>query len=80
MRISCEIDESRLQKREDVIENDDHRIVAVEYCLANCDGDAHRTGIAQGLGSFCERHVHRSVDMTVKRWPIEAGAVAATLT
>lgn len=73
-----EMDDSRLQKREDVVENDDYRMVAVEYCLLACEGVAHQTGVAQGDGCFCEHHVHRSGDLTVKRWPEGMGALAAS--
>lgn len=79
-RFEYDIDEVLLQKRESSWENDEHKITAVEYCLKDCEGNAHKTGVAQGDGSFCELHVHRSVDMAVKRWPVQAGAVAASLT
>lgn len=74
-----DVDESELIKRVDVFENDDQRLEATEYCFAGCQGQAHVTGAPQGDGSFCEQHVHRSVAMVLKRWPIEAGAAAASL-
>jgi hypothetical protein len=74
-----QVDESELTKRVDVSENDDQKLVATEYCLTGCGGAAHTTGVAQGDGSFCERHVHRSVHLTIKRYPEFAGAIAASL-
>jgi hypothetical protein len=71
------VDESELIKRIDVDENDDIRIEATEYCLIGCKGNAHVTGVAQGDGSFCELHVHRSAHGIVKRWPEGMGAIAA---
>lgn len=75
-----DLDETQLQKKESTWEDDDMLIKAVEYCLLDCPGNAHKTGLAQGDGSFCELHVHRSVDAVAKRWPTELGAEVAKLT
>jgi len=74
-----DVDESELIKRVDVHENDDIRIESVEYCVLGCAGHAHKTGVAQGDGCFCELHVHRSAHGIVKRWPEGMGAIAAVL-
>lgn len=75
-----EMDEALLQRHDLQIDNEDHRLDAVEYCVRDCQGQAHITGIAQGDGCFCERHIHRSVDLHVKRFPVECGGRAASLT
>ena len=64
-----EMDESALLKRVDVVEDDSQRVEAVEYCLLDCPGGAHRTGHPEGMGCFCPQHVHRSVHVTVKQVP-----------
>jgi len=74
-----EMDETLLQKREDVVDNDEYHFDITEYCLLGCTGQAHQTGVAQGDGCFCELHVHRSIAGQIKRWPVEAGAEAASL-
>lgn len=73
------MDTSLLQCLQTVEENDDVRVEAIEYCLLDCEGHAHKTGVAQGDGCFCELHVHRGAHGIVKRWPVEAGGVAASL-
>jgi hypothetical protein len=64
-----EMDVEALQQCEYVYENDDQRVTAVEYCLRDCAGEAHRTGAPAGSGCFCPSHVHRSVHVIMKRWP-----------
>lgn len=64
-----DLDEVFLRRREDVVDNAHEHTVAVEYCLSGCQGEAHRSGQATGTGCFCERHVHRSVHVTLKEWP-----------
>jgi hypothetical protein len=64
-----EMDEFDLLTRMDSWENDDQRVTAIEYCLRECVGEAHRTGAPAGSGCFCPMHVHRSVSVTMKRWP-----------
>lgn len=61
------LDESLLLKREDVIDNDNERTNAVEYCLAGCSGPAHSTGQPDSASCFCSQHVHRSVHVALKR-------------
>lgn len=62
------IDESLLIKREYVAEeDDDKRVDVLEYCLVGCAGKAHQ--IFAGGTEMCLFHVHRSVHVTMKRWP-----------
>jgi hypothetical protein len=72
------IDESQLLKREECIDNDNERTVTVEYCAIDCDGEAHRTGVAQGVGCFCPKNIRRDVGMELKRG-VFAEAIAAFL-
>lgn len=64
-----DVREDRLIKRVDVVETDDHRVEAVEYCPIECHGLAHVRNEPFGAGCFCPFHVHRSVSVTVKRMP-----------
>lgn len=75
-----EMDESALQKREDVRETDNERTTSVEYCLADCEGAAHRTGVPDAPPVFCTQHVHRSAHVTLKRWPHGLGGVFGSFT
>jgi len=74
-----EMDEAQLIRRDDVVDTDIEHTTSVEYCLTDCQGAAHRTGQASGTGCFCERHVHRSVHVTLKQ-PLELGCIAQPLT
>ena len=69
-------EESDLQKREDVIDNENEHTTTVEYCLLNCPGKAHRTGKPDAEGHFCSLHVHRSAHVTLKK-PVTLEGVAA---
>lgn len=62
-------DEAELLKHDDVVDNDHEHTTVVEYCLKDCPGAAHQTGQATGAHCFCERHIHRSAHVTLKRWP-----------
>lgn len=77
--VLTELDEAQLQRYDSVYEDDEIRLDLIEYCLVGCEGDAHKTGVAQGDGCFCEKHVHRSASGQVKRWPVEASGVAQSL-
>ena len=68
-----EMDEDKLRKKEGMLDNDNEKTTTVEYCLADCDGPAHTTGVPDSPHCFCSKHVHRSVDVTLKP---KAGAVA----
>ncbi len=61
------LEESVLLKRVDRVETDDERTEATEYCLLGCGGTAHQTGQPDDVSYFCRQHVHRSVDMFLKR-------------
>jgi hypothetical protein len=61
------LEESVLMKRVDRVETDDERTEATEYCLLDCRGAAHQTGQPDDASFFCRQHVHRSVDMVLKR-------------
>lgn len=62
-----DMDESLLMKRNGLVDNEDELTTTVEYCLAGCTSNAHRTGIPESPGYFCSRNVHRSVNMTLKK-------------
>jgi len=74
--VEADVDASALQRLETIRETAESIIRTVEYCRLTCDGPAHQTGIADDAAYFCRRHVHRSLFVEVKRWPVEAGAVA----
>lgn len=61
-----ERDESTLIKTQGVVDNDVEFTQIVEYCPIGCPGEPHRTGVPNGVGSFCSLHIHRSVNMHLK--------------
>ncbi len=69
-----EMDDSALQRYDYTLEDGDKRVTAVEYCLAGCTDEAH-----QQRPRICPNHVHRSVAVTVKRFP-EGECVGFTAT
>lgn len=79
-----EIAEDRLIERKERTEvgsqaEDYHAIaVATEYCLRECEGAAHKTGVPDGPGVFCKHHVRRDVDVKVLKLP-ENDALAQAL-
>jgi len=75
--INGPMDESLLLKREGSTDNDNETAVTVEYCLKDCPGDAHKTGVADSEGHFCNLHVHRSAHVTLKK-NVTAEGVAAS--
>lgn len=71
-------EENDLIKHEGIVrDDDDFCIEAVEYCLVGCDGPAHVTNVADSAAHFCDRHVHRSVHVTAKRFPSCVGSAAS---
>jgi hypothetical protein len=62
-----EMDESALIKHEGLIDDAVEHTTTVEYCLVDCPGPAHRTGIPDAAYHFCTQHVHRSVTMQLKQ-------------
>lgn len=41
-----------------------------EFCMLDCDGEAHRTGKPDPVeGNFCRKHVHRSAHGEVRNFP-----------
>lgn len=74
-----ELDEVALLKTDTLVDNDHERTITVEYCLVDCGGPAHQTGIPDAASHFCDQHVHRSVHVTIKEWPM-AGAASGTFT
>ena len=65
-----DVDDSELRKTVYVQHDDDEqRVTWVEYCEAACDGPAHRTGQPDTEMVWCTKHVHHSVEVTLKRWP-----------
>lgn len=69
--------ESELIRTTVQVETVDQVVTSTEYCLAGCDGPAHRTQIPDGDGFLCSQHVHRSLNVHVKRFPEGAMAGAA---
>jgi hypothetical protein len=67
-----DLDDAQLVKREGVIDNENETTTWTEYCLLACAGP-HLDG------ESCARHVHRSVHVTLKKWPDGLGAVLADL-
>lgn len=42
----------------------------IEYCMQDCTGDAHVTGVFDpSNGYFCEKRIHRSVYAEVRKFP-----------
>jgi hypothetical protein len=71
-----QLDDSLLRKLEKVHANtDDLRVEWTEYCLRDCPGAAHVTGVDDAASFHCALHVHHSVHVTMKKWP--AGAMGA---
>ena len=66
-------DDSTLLKSTGGVDNDNERTVWVEYCEKDCKGEAHFTGTASGPGVFCDRHIHRSVNMELKQGGLGTG-------
>lgn len=64
-----DLDESLLWKKEGEVNNDNEHTISVEYCLAHCEGPAHKTGESDSQSFFCSQHVHRSVHVTLKKNP-----------
>lgn len=62
-----EIDATLLRRMDGLVDNDQETTTIVEYCLLNCPGSAHQTGIPDSPSHFCNRHVHRSVAVQLKQ-------------
>lgn len=61
-----QIEESRLQRREGVVDDEREHTEWVEYCLIGCEGQAHKTEVPDSESHFCDRHVHRSAHRRLK--------------
>lgn len=70
-----ERDDAELVKRAERLEDDEMIVDTVEYCLPSCDGRAHMGNVPDATSHFCDRHIHRSVHVTMKQWPAGLGAV-----
>jgi hypothetical protein len=68
--------ESELEKREQVLDNENEHTTSVEYCLIGCPGLAHKTGVPDASSHFCNFHVHRSAHVRLKK-PLVAFGEAA---
>lgn len=68
-RVGQRLVDDLLPARVSVQETEDYRTTATEYCLRDCSGTAHATGVPDAPEYFCGQHVHRSVDVIMKRWP-----------
>ena len=85
------VEESLLVRIELQFEDDNERTTVVEYCLASCDNPVHdranreqREARWDALDKktaivWCERHVHRSSHVQLKRWPAGLDGVAQAL-
>ena len=72
------MDVAGLQRHNAVVDNDVEYTTSIEYCLKDCDGPAHVTGKADSNQHFCNKHVHRSVNMILKDCGLTADLLAAT--
>jgi hypothetical protein len=70
-------EESDLMKLPGLVDNDNEHTTTVEYCLLNCPGDAHQTGVPDSASHFCNQHVHRPVHVTLKKAVSGEGIAAA---
>lgn len=61
------MDETTLIKREQVIDNDNEHTTTIEYCLPDCEGQAHQTGIPDADSHFCNHHIHRGAHVALKQ-------------
>lgn len=57
---------TQLIRRDDSFDEAVGVLTAIEYCLKDCDGPAHKSGQRDAPGHFCSRHVHRSVNLAVR--------------
>lgn len=73
------MDESLLLKGFDGewVNDDREQTFVTEYCLANCPGEAHKTGRRDKPEHFCSLHVHRSGHVHLKK-NVTAEGVAAS--
>lgn len=78
-RIEDDVEESQLIKMEGIVDNENETARIVEYCLAGCEGSAHRTNLPDAPTHFCNRHVHRSVHVKLKKLPEGMEAIAQSL-
>lgn len=62
-----DMDETQLRKMTGGHTNDNETAEWVEYCLPDCDGEAHKTGQSQGAGLYCDKHIHRSVSVHLRK-------------
>lgn len=70
------MEESVLSRHDTATESKSETVSTVEYCLATCNGTAHLTGIPDSVSHFCNKHVHRSVHVTIKKIEAAAGVAA----
>ena len=61
------VEESELLKTEIVFDDEDKKIVWVEYCEKDCDGVAHLSKEKDTETYFCGKHIHHSVSVTIKK-------------
>lgn len=61
-----QVEESTLQKRVDMVDNDNETTTTVEYCFVDCQGQAHISGDPDSHSHFCNKHVHRSASVLLK--------------
>lgn len=62
-----EVEEATLQRRDDIVDNENETIRSVEYCFVNCPGAAHHAGVPDSESHFCNKHVHRSASVVLKK-------------
>lgn len=62
-----EVEEATLQRRDDILDNENETTKTVEYCFIDCSGVAHKTGYPDSISHFCNKHVHRSASVVLKK-------------
>ena len=61
------MDEATLLRRDLKIDNDNEVTDIVEYCLPDCDGQAHKSGVPDADSHFCNQHIHRGGSINLKQ-------------
>jgi len=67
-----------LLKHEQRIDTAVESTLTVEYCLSDCDGQAHRSGRPDMPYFFCAKHIYRGCHVQLKQG-LEMFGIAAKL-
>lgn len=71
-----DMDESLLQRLDGKVDNENEETDTVEYCLKNCHGPAHTTGVPDSESFFCRYHIRRDAAIRLKKMPPVIGEAA----